>query len=692
MSTGFFRVLGVTPAVGRAFSAGEDRPGDSHVVILSYATWQKRYGGKPGVVGRKVILDGSPYLVIGVLPKDFAFAPVGRAQFWAPLDGSGYCERHRFCHDLYGVARLKPGISLDVALADTKLIARRLEKQYPDSNRGQSANVVPLTEVIVGHIRPILLVLFGGACLLLLIAYVNTASLLLVRSESRRHEIAIRSALGAAKGRLIQAFAIEGLPLVAGSTAIGLVSAHWAMQLLTKLVPQDMMAHMPFLKHLGFDINVWVFAGATALAAAILCAVTPIVHFSWTNVRAGLMEGSRGASGNAWRRLGARLIVVELATAMVLLVGAGLLGKSLYMLLHVNLGMNPDHVATLLIGTPQHDYATEQQQIALGRRIVSRLSALPGAKSAAITSDLPVNGNGNTDWIRIVGRPYNGEHNEVNERDVSSNYFKAIQARLLRGRCFTDAEDLSKPRVVVINQALAQKYFPGQNPVGKQFGDTKLSPKSIRTIIGVVDNIREGSLDSEIWPAEYIPYNQSPNSEFALVVRTAQSPQSVLPAIVASVRKINPGIVTLDETTMLERVEDSSAAYLHRSTAWLVSGFAFLALLLALIGLYGVVAYSVHQRTREIGIRMALGAQPVSVYRMILKEAAWLALIGIAGGIVCSLAGARLIDRLLFGVRSWDLATLAAVSVILLVAALLASYLPARRAASVNPVEALRSE
>ncbi|MGH9343716.1 MAG: ADOP family duplicated permease [Terriglobia bacterium] len=692
VSAGFFHALGVTPVLGRDFRHGEDRPGASHVVMLSYATWQKRYGGKPSAIGRTVILDGSLYTVIGVLPKDFQFAPVGAVEFWAPLDGSTHCEKRRNCHNLFGIARLKPGVSLQTALADTKLIARQLEKQYPDSNRGQSANVVPLSEVLVGHIRPVLLVLLGGACLLLLIAYVNTASLLLVRSESRRHEIAIRSALGAAKVRLMQAFAIEGLPLVAGSALIGLASAHWAMQLLIRLVPQDMMAHMPFLKHLGFNTEVWVFAGATALAAAILCAVTPIVHFSWTNVRAGLMEGSRGASGNAWRRLGARLIVVELATAMVLLVGAGLLGKSLYMLLHVNLGMTPDHVATILVGTPQHDYATGQQQIALGRQIITRLSALPGVNSAAIASDLPVNGNGNTDWIRIVGRPYNGKHNEVNERDVSGNYFKVIQAKLLRGRYFIDVEDLSKPRVVIINQALAQKYFPGQDPIGKQFGDTKLSPKSIRTIIGVVDNIREGSLDSAIWPAEYIPFNQSPDSSFSLAVRTAQSPQSLLPALVASVRKINPGIVTRDEATMLERIDDSSAAYLHRSSAWLVSGFAALALLLAIIGLYGVVAYSVHQRTREIGIRMALGAQPAWIYRLILKEAAWLAVIGVAGGIVCSLAGARLIDRLLFGVHPWDLATLAAVSAILLLAAMLASYIPARRAASVNPVEALRSE
>ncbi|MGH9582553.1 MAG: ABC transporter permease, partial [Bryobacteraceae bacterium] len=390
VSAGFFRVLGVTPTLGRDFYAGQDRPAAARTVMISYAAWQKRYGGKPDVVGRPVTLDGAPYVVIGVLPKDFQFAPVGSPEFWAPLDGSGHCEQRRSCHDLYGIARLKAGVSLQAALADTQLIARQLEKQYPDSNRGQGANVIPLTEVIVGHIRHILLVLLSGACLLLLIAYVNTASLLLVRSESRRHEIAVRSALGAARTRLIQGFAIEGLPLVTASSLIGLVSARGAMQLLTKLIPQDMLAHMPYLQHLGFNLDVLAFAGTMALIAAVLFAITPIAHFSWTGARNSLMEGSRGSTGKTWRRLGAKLIVLELATAMVLLVGAGLLGKSLYRLLHVELGMNPDRMATLEVAAPQQDYATQQQQVALARRIVNRVSGLPGVKSAAVSSLLPV--------------------------------------------------------------------------------------------------------------------------------------------------------------------------------------------------------------------------------------------------------------------------------------------------------------
>jgi macrolide transport system ATP-binding/permease protein len=313
-------------------------------------------------------------------------------------------------------------------------------------------------------------------------------------------------------------------------------------------------------------------------------------------------------------------------------------------------------------------------------------------KSPGIASQLPVSFNGNTDWIRFVGRPYNGEHNEVNQRDVSSKYFRTIGAKLLRGRYFSDAEDASKPRVAVINQALARKYFPGEDPIGKQFGDTGLSPKSIKKIVGVVDDIMEGSLDSDIWPAEYLPFNQSPDTYFYVAVRTSQAPKSVLPALSAAVHRIDPNLGTIEEATMDERINGSPSAWVHRSSAWLVTGFAALALLLSVIGLYGVVAYSVSRRTREIGVRMALGAQQSAVYRLILKEAGWLALAGIVIGIACSVSAATLMRKLLFGVESWDTATLSAVAALLGFSALLASYIPARSAASVNPLEALRAE
>jgi len=692
VSAGFFRALGVVTALGRDFYAGEDLAGARRTVMLSDAMWHKRYGGKPDVVGQPVTLDGAPYTVIGVLPRDFHFAPAGSAEYWATLDASGQCEQRRGCHNLYGVARLKDGVSLQAALADTTLIARQLERQYPDTNRGQGANVAPLTAVITGDIRPILLVLLGGAALLLLIACVNIASLLLVRSESRRREMAVRSALGASRVRLVSQFVTEGLVLVACGGLLGLISAAWSMRLLSSLIPAEMAARMPFLQTLGLNGRVSAFAFAIALLAAMLFAFTPALRLSFAEIREGLVEGSRGSAGNTWRRVGSKLVVLELATAMVLLVGAGLLGQSLYRLLHVETGFQPDHLVTLEVAAPPSSYGKDPQAVALARQIVSRVANMPGVKHAALVSVLPVNFNGNTDWIRFVGKPYSGEHNEVNQRDVSSDIFATLGARLLRGRYFTDADDQSKPMVAIINQTLARKYFPGEDPIGKQYGDISLSPKSIRTIVGMVDDIREGQLDSDIWPAEYLPFNQSPDTYFNLIVRTSQEGESILPSLSATIRDIDRGIVALGGSSMEKRILDSPAAYLRRSSAWLVGGFAALALLLGVVGLYGVVAYSVSQRTREIGVRMALGAEPGMVHRLILKEAGWLTAAGIFMGLAGSLAATTLMRNLLFGIQSWDVITLLVVAAVLGAASLLASYIPARRAASVNPVDALRAE
>jgi macrolide transport system ATP-binding/permease protein len=385
-------------------------------------------------------------------------------------------------------------------------------------------------------------------------------------------------------------------------------------------------------------------------------------------------------------------VVLELAVAVVLLVGAGLLGKSVYKLLHVELGFQPDHLATVQVVLPETTYAKDPQVVAISRQILARVSSLPGVRSAALTTELPVSGNGDTNWIRFVGKPYSGEHNEVNQREVSSDYFKTLQAKLVQGRFFTDDEDASKPQVTVINKALARLYFPGEDPVGKKFGDMELTPKSIREIIGVVDDVKEGSLDSEIWPAEYDPTNQNENHYISLVVRTSQDEKLVLPALVGAIHEIDLGIGAIDEITMVQRINESQTAYLHRSSAWLVGGFAAMALVLGVVGLYGVIAYSVSQRTREIGVRMALGAQQSSVYRMILKEAGWLTGFGIVAGLMCSIAVTTLMRKMLFGIHTWDVSTLAAVALLLSVSALLASYFPARRAASVNPVEALRAE
>src|SRR5580698_3759478 len=692
VSDGFFRTLGIAPMLGRDFYAREDLPGAPPAVILSYATWQKRFGGRRDVIGQMITLSGIATTVVGVLPENFEFAPRGRGEFWTTLRASGSCENRRACHDLHGIARLRDGVSIKTALADMTAIARQLELQYPDSNRGQGASVVALSEVIVGDIRPILLVLLGGAGLLLLIGCVNVASLLLVRSESRKREIAVRGALGASRERLMLQFVTEGMVLAAGGTLLGLAFAYAAMRIFLGLIPADMIFGMPYLRGVGLNLHALGFAVAIALLAAVLFATTPTLRLLMTEMREGLVEGGRGFAGTLWRRFGSGLVMAELAIAVVLLAGAGLLGKSFYRLLHVDLGFQPDHLATLEVAAPEATYSKDDQAVALARQVVTRISSLPGVESVALSSVLPVSFNGNTTWIRFPDRPYHGEHNEVNERDVSSEYFTTLKARLLRGRYFTDAEDESKPGVVVINQALARQYFPGEDPIGKKIVHYDLAPNSTREIIGIVDDIKEGPLDSEIWPAVYYPVNQVPSPYFALVARTSQAEESVLPSLVSTIHQIDPNIGTYDEATMSQRINDSQTAYLHRSSAWLVGGFAALALLLGAVGLYGVIAYSVSQRTREIGVRMALGAQRASVYRLILTEAGWLTAGGIAIGLGCSVAAATLMGNLLFGVRSWDLSTLAGVVAVLAASALLASYVPAHRAASVNPLEALRAE
>jgi predicted permease len=590
------------------------------------------------------------------------------------------------------VGRLKDGVTVGEALAQMKAIALQLENQYPDSNRGQGASVMPLSAAIVGDIKPILLVLLGGAGLLLLIACVNVSSLLLVRAESRRREIAVRGALGASRLRLSRQFVTEALTVVAAGSAIGLGVAYAGMKGLSGLISKDWMAGMPFLRGLGLNPRVLLFTACLAVLAGILFSITPILHFRFSEMRDGLTEGARGSAGRLWRRMGANLVVIELATAVVLLAGAGLLGKSLYRLLQQDLGFRADHLATMNIGLPAVAFTKDEQQVAFEHALLERADAMPGVQSAAITSMLPVSCNCNTDWVRFVGKPYNGIHNEVNEREVSAGLFQTLQVKLKSGRFFTDADNVGKPKVIIVNQAFAQRYYPGEDPIGKKIGNTELTSDSIREVVGVVENFKDAGLDQEQWPSEYEPFDQSPSGYFNVVLRTSQDAGSILPALAPMVHAVNPNVSVDWERTMQDLIDDSQAAYLHRSAAWLVGGFAAMALLLGVVGLYGVVAYSVSQRTREIGVRMALGAQRNSVYTLVLGEASRLIAMGISLGLVGAVAAAMLIRKLLFGVEAWDATTLVSVAALLAVSALLASYIPARRAARVNPADALRAE
>jgi len=690
VTDGFFRTLGVTPILGRDFYAGEDSPGAAHSVLLSYETWQRRFGGDKSVLGRPVTLSDTTYTIIGVLPSEFQFAPRASAEFWATLHDPNNCETRRTCHSLFGLARLRDGVSVQGALVDIAAITKQLAIQYPDSNRDEDGLVITLSEAIAGDIRPILLMLLAGASLLLLIACVNVSGLLLVRSQGRKREMAVRSALGASLGRLVRQFMTEGLLLVAIASVLGLACAYCAMRLLLSLVPARVLAGMPYLQHLGMNPHVMAFAGVLSLFAAALCSVIPMSRLSVRSLRGDLTEGGRGSVGTLWRRFGTNLVVVELAVAMVLLVAAGLLGKSLYRVLHVDIGMRPDHLATLQVATSKA-YSEDEQEIALEREIVQRMKSLPGVKSVAISNELPVRSWDMSTRIRVAGRPWNGERNEVPERDVSPGYFTTLGAKLWRGRYFSDAEnDPSKPRTAIVNQTFAKQYFPGEDPIGRKISYV-LSKDTIE-IVGVVEDIKEGELDTANRPILYRPFNQSMWASFNVIVRTSLAESALLPAMRAAILQIDPQLAISNPATMNQLINNSQPAYLHRASAWLVGSFAAMAAVLGVVGLYGVIAYSVSQRSREIGVRIALGAQRSSVCQLILKEAGGLIVFGIVAGLACSVAAATLMRKLLFDIQPWDAVTLIAVSTVLAVFALLASYIPARRAASVNPVEALRAE
>jgi predicted permease len=464
------------------------------------------------------------------------------------------------------------------------------------------------------------------------------------------------------------------------------------MHLLASLIPADKMMWMPFLKDLGLNPHIVIFSGAVACMAATLFSLTPALHFSLSKTRDGITEGTRGSSGKTWRRLGSKLVVVELAIAVVLLVGAGLLGKSLYQLLHVELGLRPDHVVTLQVAAPRSYAASEAKANALEAEMVGEIGNLPTVKSVAVTDYLPAIADGGAVWLVVAGQPAPSEHNSVTERTVSSEYFTTLGAKLARGRYFTQAEDVSKPPIAIINQAFAKRYFPGQDPIGQQLAYERAGPQTPMKIVGVVEDVRERQLDSANAPALYVPFVNYVGSYFNLLVRTSGEETPLLAALSTALHQIDPSIATRGGATLTELINDSQSAYLRRTSAYLVGGFAALALMLSVVGLYGVVAYSVSQRTREIGIRMALGAQRGSVYGLILKEAGWLTGIGIGIGLLCSVGAATLLKGLLFGVHSWDMETLASVAVLLGISALLATYVPARRAAAVNPVEALHTE
>jgi macrolide transport system ATP-binding/permease protein len=693
VSDGFFRTLGVAPVLGRGFQPGEDLRSAPLTAMLSYEAWQRQFGSSRAAIGRAITIDGESVLIIGVLPPGFHFAPVGNAEFWMTLHGR--CEGNRTCYPYYGVARLRAHVPITTAYENVGSIARQIAAEYPQFNRDRSATVIPLADAILGDIRPTLLALLCGAGLLCLIGFVNVSSLLLVRAEGRRREIAVRGALGASRIRLLRQFAVEGFLLAALGCALGLTLTFDSLTILARQIPHNLLENMPYLQGLHFNAHLFFFGIAISMLGGVLFSAGPALHFVLSEMLQGLMDGGRTSAGRSWRRLGANLVAIELAITVVLLVGAGLLAKSFYRLLHVDIGITADHLALLHVLRPGPSWDNDALNINLERQVLARMSALPGVTAVGVSAE-PALGSGEAfshlfAHFRVAGRAYVGEGNETLDLIASVGYFETLRARLIQGRYFTETDDASKPRVAIINRTMATQEFPGESAVGKHIIN-QYDPDHPMEIVGVVDDLKDGPLDMKATAAVYSPFNQDSRNDFYVTLRTAQSEQAMLPSMVRAVHQIDSGLIADGEETMTERINTSQSAYLHRSAAWVVGGFALLALLLGTVGLYGVISYSVGQRTREIGVRMALGAQRTSVYGLILREAVALAAFGIAGGILSSFAATRLLRSMLFGVSRWDAGTLLTTAFVLLVSALLASYIPARRAASINPMEALRAE
>ena len=691
VSDGFFHTLGVVPMLGRDYRPGEESKSAQQTVILSYETWRQRYADR-NVLGQTITLDGVPRLIIGVLPSDFHFAPMGAARFWVTLHYQNDAFP-RIGAPYYGVARLKPHVSLAAAYADLTSIAHQIAIAYPNTNRDRTANAIPLTEAIYGDVRPTLVALLGGAGLLALIGFVNVSSLLLIRAESRRRETAVRGALGASRLRLIRQFAVEGFLLAAVGGILGLAVTVGGVAILIRQVPQGSLASMPYLQGLHFNAHLLLFAVGLSLLGGLFFSAGPVLQLLLSDLHAGLLEGGRTAAGRTWRRAGASLVVVELAITVVLLVTAGLLAKSFYRLLHEDVGISADHLAVLHV--LDQESSTDAQSLATQRRVRVAMAALPGAISVGQAEKLAIDNSeeypASFAHYRVVGRSYTGQGDEASNRAVSVGYFETVRARLLQGRYFSETDDLTKPRVALINRTLAKQVFNGEDPIGKVIVNEFYTGSPVR-IIGVVDDIGEGPLGTSSTASVYNALNQNPTNDFFVTVRTAGSAEAMLPLMVNTIRGLSSSLIANGQDTMESRINNSQAAYLHRCAAWLVASFAVLALLLGTIGLYGVTSYSVGQRTREIGVRMALGAQRSSVYQLILREACWLAALGVAAGILASFATAGLLRSMLFGVSTRDTGTVISVVCVLAVSAIVASFVPARRAASIDPAEALRTE
>ncbi|HXG67739.1 MAG TPA: ABC transporter permease [Blastocatellia bacterium] len=701
VSPDLFDLLGAQPRLGRWFTMEEEKPGN-RVAVISYGLWQRQFGGDPEIVGRAVTLNAKPFTIVGVAPPGFQF-PIAAdpIELWVTSAVHGEKEEEddkpqteqRGWHSLQAIARLKPGVSIEQAQAEMDAIAANLEKQYPESNTYAGVAILPLHADLVTDYRPALLILFGAVAFVLLIACANVANLLLARATSRYKEIAVRIALGASRWRIIGQLLTESLLLALIGGVFGLLLAWWGTEALLGLIPED----VPRLSEVSLDRRVLGFTLLVSVLTGVIFGLAPALQASKTDLTEAMKESGRGASASGRRaRLRSALVVTEVALALMLLVGAGLLLRTFQKVQQVDLGLDPHNVLTASVDLPGARYVKPEQSANFVRQVLERVRALPGVTAASGILPLPLSGNNFGVSLRVEGQTYApGEEPSTALRVTGLDYFKTMKIPFVNGRDFTPRDDRQATRVAIINETFAKRYFPGEDPIGKRIKpgiSVDEDGPPMREIIGVVKDVRhKQELDKESGPEMYLPHAQVPFGGITLVVRTQTDPRSLARPVQGVIAEIDKDIPLYDIKTFDQHLGNAFAR--PQFSAFLLGVFAVVALLLTAVGLYGVMAYSVAQRTHEIGIRVALGAQQGQVMSMVIRQGVTLAAVGVVLGLVGAFGLTRvLLATMLYGVSALDPLTFAFVVLLLFGVALAACAIPARRATKVDPMVALRYE
>lgn len=692
ISASFFPMLRIKPQLGRFFLPEETRVGGNAVVILSHGLWKRRYSSKPDIVGDGITLHGKPFTVIGVAPASFRFLEIGPVDLWIPITEGTWFTASRGSHWIRAMGRLKEGISRERALTEMRVIAGRLAVQYPDTNADKSVGLVAAAESSVGDMRTAILILFGAVAFVLLIACVNVANLLLARATSRQKEIAIRIALGATRTRLIRQLLTESLMLAILGGALGMLVALWGNDFVISLMPQ---AEAQFIvEYFDYRLrpDVFLFAACVVVVTAILFGLVPALEASNPNVNTFLKEGGAAGLGTGRYRLLAALVVSEVALALVLLVGAGLMIRSFQQLQKVDPGFDTGNLLVTAINLPKASYADDESRLAFYRRIHEGIEVLPGVKATGAATIIPFTNSDNNSAIHVEGYPPlpPGQYYLSETRTITSGYFETLGIPLLTGRAFAATDRNPKAPVVIINDAFKEKYWPDDNPLGKRFKlGIHTSENPWMTVVGVVGDIRR-RLNDKPDPKMYRPLAEAPAVAMHLVLSTAVSPETLAPALRGVVASLDPNLPLSSITTMEELMEES--VWVENLTTLMLSIFAVIALILAAVGVYGVINYSVAQRTHEFGIRMALGAQPESIRNLVTLQGLKMATMGVAIGLACAFGLTRLMESMLYEIEPSDPLTYAVVAIGLVVIVLFAGNVPARKATKVDPMVALRYE